>query len=100
MGNVCWGTGLRGVGDKFLAFVRKVIMTLLFHGEGMRPAALNTEVSEARRHEGFGDEGLLFFWGVKCNQGVNICQFDTENGIKLTIFSNHLVKMTSFMVSY
>jgi hypothetical protein len=35
---------------------------------GMRPAALNTEVSEARRHEGFGDEGLLFFWGRKCNQ--------------------------------
>lgn len=36
------------------------------------------------RYGGFGDEGLSFFWGRKCNQGVNICQFDTENGIKLT----------------
>ena len=34
---------------------------------GMRPAALNTEVSEARRHGGFGDEGLSFFWERKCN---------------------------------
>lgn len=63
----------------------------------MRPAALNTEVSETRRFWGWG---VVILLGEEVQSRVNICQFDTENGIKLTIFSKHLVKMTSFMVSY
>lgn len=43
---------------------------------------------------------VVIILGEDVQSGVKICQFDTENGIKLTVFSKRLVKMTSFMVSY
>ena len=43
---------------------------------------------------------VVILLGEGVGSGVKICQFDTENGINLTIFSKRLVKMTSFMVSY